>query len=292
MKKEYLLAGTSIVLWASAAALVKVLLAGLDSMQITFFSSGFAFLFMLAWNIGTKNIRKWRIYKFTDYIQMGLIGFVGIFLYYLLFYMAVERLPVQDAFIINYLWPVMTVLFACILLKEKMTGRKAVALLLSFIGVMIVTTRGDILNFKAADIAGVVFAFSAAVVFGLYAVLNKRKDYDKQFSIMLYFFISFLVSMAYILIRQDLPAVGVPQILGLIWNGVFVYAIAQTTWMLALQRGNTAKISNLAFITPFLSLVYIYFFLHEAIGLYSIAGLLVIVLGILIQMKDAPPKAG
>ena len=290
MKKVYLLAGTSILLWASAAALVKILLTGLDSMQISLFSSGFAFLFMLAWNIGTKNMKKWKLYKIKDYIQMSGIGLLGIFFYYLFLYLAIDSLLAQEAFIINYLWPIMTVLFACLLLKEKMTLRKGIALFLSFIGVVVVMTRGDILHFRADNVKGVVFAVLAAVFFGLYAVLNKRKGYDKQFSIMICFLVSFLVSLAYVLIRKDLPQINGTQILGLLWNGIFVNAIAQTTWLLALQKGNTAKISNLAFITPFLSLVYIYVFLHEVIGLYSLAGLTVIILGIVIQMKDTQPN--
>lgn len=54
-------------------------------------------------------------------------------------------------------------------------------------------------------------------------------------------------------------------------------------WLLALKYGDTAKISNLIFITPFLSLVYIYFLLGEKILLSSVIGLVLIVLGIVIQ---------
>jgi len=167
-----------------------------------------------------------------------------------------------------------------------MTVRKGIALVLSFAGVIIVTTRGNLFSFQLANIKGVVFALSAAVFFGLYAVLNKKKEYDKQFSIMIYFFVSFLVSLVFVLATGGLPHVSGLQILGLAWNGVFVNAVAHVTWLLALQKGNTAKISNLAFISPFLALVYILIFLHEPIGLYSIIGLVVIVAGILIQLKE------
>lgn len=286
MKKEYVYAGVSILLWASAAALVKLLLNGLDSMQISMYSSGFGFLFMLVLNLVKKNFRLCGSYRFVDYLQMSIMGLLGIFLYYLFFYMAVDFLLAQEAFIINYLWPVMTVLFATIILKEKMTSRKGIALLLSFAGVMIVITKGNISNLQMTDIKGVLLAVSAAVVFGLYAVLNKQKGYDKHFSIMIFFFISFIVSLIYLLIKRDIPRIDAFQLAGLLWNGVFVYAVAQTTWFLALDKGDTAKISNLAFVTPFISLIYIYVFLHEEIGLYSIVGLAVIVIGIFIQMND------
>ena len=53
-----------------------------------------------------------------------------------------------------------------------------------------------------------------------------------------------------------------------------------------LEKGDTAKISNLAYITPFLSLIWTALILKESFNIYSILGLIVIVLGIFIQMKD------
>ena len=70
------------------------------------------------------------------------------------------------------------------------------------------------------------------------------------------------------------------------YNGIFNLAIATTTWALALESGKTAKVSNLAYITPFLSLVWAAVFLKEQVRLSSVLGLVVIVLGILVQLKD------
>ena len=51
------------------------------------------------------------------------------------------------------------------------------------------------------------------------------------------------------------------------------------------QHGNTAKISNLAYMTPFLSMLCARIVLGEPIRLTSLIGLCVIVCGILIQLK-------
>ena len=53
-----------------------------------------------------------------------------------------------------------------------------------------------------------------------------------------------------------------------------------------LETGKTEKVSNLAYITPFLSLIWTALILKESFNIYSILGLIVIVLGIFIQMKD------
>ena len=67
-------------------------------------------------------------------------------------------------------------------------------------------------------------------------------------------------------------------------------------WMLALGAKDTAKISNLAYITPFLSLIWTAIFLGEKITVLSVVGLVVIVSGILIPLfyekhKKSHPSA-
>lgn len=88
----------------------------------------------------------------------------------------------------------------------------------------------------------------------------------------------------------NIPSIEPIQLLGFAWNGIFTMAIANTAWMIALESGKTAKISNLAYITPFLSLIWTAIILKEKIGIFSILGLVVIVLGIIIQLKDKKEK--
>ena len=83
----------------------------------------------------------------------------------------------SQAFIINYLWPIMIVVFACIILKEKMTLKKAIAIVLSFIGVIIVTSNGNLLSIDNNSLIGTLFYVLAAISYGLFSVLNKQKKY-------------------------------------------------------------------------------------------------------------------
>ena len=258
-------------------------------MQVLFCVSGLAALSLLIFNLirGRGSLPAVRSLTGRDWLQLTGLGLVGIFGYNLFHYMAIDRLPAQEALIINYLWPIMTVLFACVFLRERMTARKVAALALSFLGVVIVTTKGDLLHVQFQSLTGVFFALIAAVAYGLFSVLQKKAGYDPTFSTMIYYSITFLCAGAYLLLRQDfLPLTQLEplQLAGLAWLGIFTSAIAYTSWATALKKGSTARISNLAFITPFLSLIYIYLMLREEISPYSVAGLLVIVLGIFVQM--------
>ena len=285
MKKVYSLAAVTILIWSTSATVSKLLLGELDSIQVLCVSALFASLFLLVMNIATGNIKKLKAYKPRDYLKTILIGLPGTFLYYLLLYTGMDRMPASQALIINYLWPIMSVVFACIILKEKMTPRKAIAIGISFLGVIIVVGR-ELTHLNSNTLVGAGCCILAAMSYGSFTALNQKSGYDKWISMMFFYFATFILTGLILLVTRRIPQLGSVQVLGMAFNGMFNMAIATTTWAMALDSGKTAKVSNLAYITPFLSLVWTAVFLKEQITVFSVLGLLVIVLGILIQLKE------
>lgn len=289
MKKTYLYAGISILFWSSIATISKLLLNTLNSYQILMFSAFFASVALLVLNIFTGKIKLLKTYRIKDYITIILICSPGTFFYYVFLYSGTAKMEASQAFIINYLWPIMSVVFACIILKEKLTARKCVAFALSFLGVITVAGN-ELFKFNSQTLIGVVLCVLAAISYGAFTALNRKWDYDYQISMMISFFCSFILTTIINAVMKRPLAIGFPQIMGFGWNGIFVMAVATVTWALALKSGGTAKISNLAYITPFLSLVWTFIILKEPIRPLSIIGLIIIVTGIFIQLKDKKDK--
>lgn len=286
MKKEYLYAGVSIFFWSTTATVTKLLLGSLNSMQIMMVSSLFATLFLLIVNIANGNIKKLKSLSTTDLLWIFGLGMLGIFVYHLCLYIGIDMMDASQAFIINYLWPIMTVVFACIILKERLTWRKGIAIFLSFVGVVVVTANGNLLTIGHKILVGCVYCVIAAVAYGLFSVLDKKKHYDKSLAMMLYYFFTFAVALVYIALTGDWFSMSLAETGGMLWSGIFTTATAYTFWAMALDKGDTAKISNLAYITPFLSLVWTTLVLKEDFNPWSFAGLIIIVAGIFVQMKD------
>ena len=287
MKKQYLFAATSILLWSTMPTVSKILLGKLDSFQVLCISALFASLFLLVVNLVTGNIKRLKGYSLRDWIITVLIGLPGMFLYYVFFYTGTSMMPASQAFIVNYLWPIMSVVFACIIIKEKMTVRKLVAIAMSFLGVVVVT-GADFASLNVNVLMGAGFCALGAVSYGIFTALNQKFKYDKRISMMIVLFVTFVLTSV-INIGKPMD-IGVPDVLGMLWNGVFSIGIATTSWQIALEGGNTAKISNLAYITPFLSLIWTSVFLKEKITVFSVVGLVIIVLGIFVQLKDKKDK--
>lgn len=281
--KAYLFAAGSILLWGSTASVIKLLLIDLNSIQILFFASLFASIFLFTVSFLQGKFSLIRSFRIKDYTWFAGMGLLGVFIYYVCLYLALTYLPAQEAFIINYLWPIFIVIFAIPLLKEKITAGKAIAILLSFTGVVIVASKGNFSSLNFASPLGVSLAVVGAAAYGLFSVLGKKRDYDRFLSMAFYYLATFIYCTITLLSFDSIPRISSVQLLGLTWIGVGTSGLAFTFWFLALKYGNTSKIANLAFITPFLSLVYIYFLLGEAILPSSILGLVLIAGGIIFQ---------
>lgn len=139
MKKNYVYALITVMIWATMAAMVKKMLYDIPNLEALSVSSYFAFLFLLVVNVKNGMIKELKKYSIKDYGIMSGLGFIGLFLYSALYYYGLSQLSSQEACILNYLWPIMLVLFSCIILKEKMTFVKVVAMLCSFTGVIVLS---------------------------------------------------------------------------------------------------------------------------------------------------------
>ena len=285
MKKSYLYAGVAIFCWSSVATVAKLLLGDINSTQLLWISSLLAALFLLVVNVANGKIKMLKGFKPKEYAVVILIGLPGSLLYYMFFYAGADLMPASQAFIVNYLWPIMSVVFACVILKERMTVKKAIAIIVSFAGVGIVTGT-ELVSLNGKTLTGAVLCILGAVSYGLFTALNQRFNYDKSISVMLTYFATFAITCVMVIASGDLFVPKPVQLIGFAWNGMFTVGLANTLWMMALEKGNTAKISNLAYITPFLSLVWTSLVLKEKISINSVIGLVVIVLGILIQLKN------
>ena len=283
MKKSYLYAAYAIVMWSTIPTASKLLLGEMDSYMVLCSNSFFAAAALLIINLCSKRLSVMKSYSLTDYLKMAAIGLPGVFFYYAFYYAGTARMLASQAFIINYLWPIMSIVFACLLLKEKMTVRRIIAVAMSFLGVFTVV-GDDIMHFNAGTMLGILFCFGAAVCYGLFTALNKKSHYDKYVSMMVAMLTAFVLSLIIVLLRGGDITVAPVQLPGIIWSGVFSMALANLSWALALSCGNTAKVSNLAYITPFLSLAWTFFILKEPIDPISVVGLCMIVVGITVQL--------
>lgn len=287
MKKSTLLAVLTVIIWASLATAAKILLKSIPDLEALAVSGFFAFLFLLGVNLVSGRLHRMKEYSPIDFMKMAGLGFIGLFLYSALYYYGIDQLSAQTACIVNYLWPIMLVAFSCLILKEKMTVLKAAALLVSFAGVVVLTAGGPGSGNGNFGL-GVAACVTAAACYGLFCVLNKKADMDQNITMMVVWLTVAVCSFALGMTQENWVTIHGSQWLGLIWLGVVADAIAYLTWALALKgEGDSAVISNIAYLTPLLSVIISAVVLGERLTIHAFVAFIFIIAGIALQAVDS-----
>jgi len=233
--------------------------------------------------IGSGKAGLLRSLSLQQILRSLLAGFLNPFLYYVVLFKAYSLLPAQEAQPLNYTWPLVLVLFSAILLKQRVRVKDIFGLLIGFSGVIVISTRGDLLSLKLSDPLGVSLAVGSAFIWSAFWMLNMKDERDDILKLFLNFLFGFFfVSIAMMFFsRPVLEVQGIPPA---IYVGIFEMGITFVVWLKALNLSETtALISNLIFLSPFISLIFIHFILGEEILSSTIIGLVLIVSGIFVQ---------
>lgn len=285
--KTYLFALSSVLFWSTSATAFKLSLEGLKISYLLFFASltSTVVLFFIALKKSPNYILP--IFKGKNIKNNLALGFLNPFLYYLVLFKAYSLLPAQEAQPLNYTWPIVISIFSVLFLNQRLNFNTIVGLVLAFIGVIIIATRGNIFELHFHNIKGVSLAVGSSIAWALFWILNlldKREESVKLFGSFLF---GTILTGIYILFFDSLETFKIKYLFGAIYIGLFEMGITFFLWMKALYlSSNKAKTATLAYLAPFISLLFISLILGEDLFASSITGLVLIVGGILIQQTS------
>lgn len=282
--KAYLFAILAILCWSTIASAFKITLEYLDFVQVLLYSSfvSTSVLWMLIVN-QKKTALLYRI-GWKDALQAAFRGFLNPFLYYLVLLKAYTLLRAQEAGTLNYIWPITLVLLSIPLLKQKIGWLSLLAIVISFSGILVISTEGDIGTLSFREPMGVFLALISSIFWALYWILNVKDRKDELLKLFLNFGFGTIFILIYILLFHEITLPNSYGILGSAYIGLFEMSLTYFLWLLALKYSeNTAKVSNLVYLSPFISLLIIEYVLGEKILASTIVGLGLIVGGIILQ---------
>ncbi len=288
-RQSYIYAGLAIFFWSTVPTAFKICLgelAVLPMLTIAALTSALALFAILAGSGGYRNL---SLSSSRDLINSAVLGLINPFLYYLILLRAYSLLPAQVAQPLNMIWPIILVFLSVPLLGQKIAARSFVALFISFAGVYLISSRGNPFRPAVSDLPGVMLATGSSVLWAFYFILNVRDKRDAAAKL----FLNFLFGSVYLLIAMALTGgwhteISLKGALGSVYVGLFEMGITFFLWLKALTLAtSTDRISNLVYIAPFISLIFINFFLDEHVYSTTPAGLVLIIGGILIQNRKS-----
>ena len=282
--KSYIYALAAVLCWSTVASAFKITLQFMDFEQLLLLSSFIAFLTIFIINLKITKLSRVIMYTPKQWLQSVLLGFLNPFLYYLILFKAYSLIPAQEALTLNYIWVVMVVLFSIPVLKQKISLKSFICILISFIGVIIVATHGDLFSLKFSNLSGTLLALGSSLVWALFWLLNVKDKREASLKLLLNFFFGFLFILIIHIANNDIINTNWKGLLGATYIGIFEMGLTFYLWLKALSLSSTTdKISSLIFISPVLSLIFISIFVGETITISTLIGLVLILLGIILQ---------
>src|SRR5207237_10326859 len=101
------------------------------------------------------------------------VGVGGLFGYHALYFLALRFAPPAEAGLLNYLWPLLIVLFSALLPGERLAPHHLIGALLGLVGTVLLLS-GNSSGFAAGQLPGLAAAFVAAFVWAAYSVMSRK----------------------------------------------------------------------------------------------------------------------
>ncbi len=276
-KKYHFYIFLAILFWSTVASAFKIALLYITMIQLLLISSLVSLCVFFA--MGFKEISRSE----NNVLSSAFYGALNPALYYIVLFAAYDLLPAQVAQPINYTWPVVLTVLSVIFLKQKARHTNYIGIGISFLGVFVVSFFGRHSFRGGLNAYGVLLAFASAFVWASYWVLNLKDKRPESVKLFFNFLFGTVYVFAVALFTRSLKSVDAVGVLAAIYVGVFETGVTYFLFIRALKlSGSSAKIGNLVYLSPFLSLFFIKMLVHERILLGTVLGLVLIVLGILI----------
>jgi drug/metabolite transporter (DMT)-like permease len=274
----------AVLFWSTAATAFKLALRTMDVPQL------------LAWAVCSSAIALWLIvvaqgklglvmqYLRTSPLYFLFMGLVNPLLFYLVLLRAYELLPAQQAQTINFTWAVTLAVLAVPILGHRLGWRDVVAVLLGYGGVVIIATRGRVLAMEFDSVEGVICALASTVIWALYWLAKTGNERDPIASLCLNFSLAAPLALLLCGVLSSLALPPWPGLAAAIYVGLFEMGVTFALWSTALRLSSgVSRVGNLIFLSPIVSLVFIATILGEPIDPATLAGLALIVPGVLLQ---------
>jgi drug/metabolite transporter (DMT)-like permease len=239
----------AVLLWASLAVLTAAsgTMPPFQLLAITFGIGGVAGV--LLWMVrpsAAKAVRQpWPIY---------LLGVSGLFGYHAAYFIALRNAPVVEAGLINYLWPLLIVVFSALLPGERLKWQHIVGCILAFAGAVLVVTKGQGFNFNPAFVPGYLAALFAAVTWGAYSVASRRFAHVPSDAITGFCLVTaLLAAVVHFAIEPTVWPANAWQWAAIVGLGLGPVGLAFYVWDIGVKHGDIQVLGAASYSAPLLS---------------------------------------
>ena len=222
-----------------------------------------------------------------EWTYFALLGFLGITFHQWLQSNGLQTSEAGTTAWIVATTPVFMALLGWFLLREKLGWVKISGILLAFVGVLVVVSKGNFASISIGRLGapGDVLILVSAVNWAVFSALSRRGLKSHHPSLMMFYVMSFgwLLTSLLFIPTNGLAEVGNLTVDGwaaVTFLGIFCSGLAYIAWYDALKALTTAQTGVFLYIEPLVAVVVAFFILGEAITFVSLLGGAIIIFGV------------
>ena len=206
------------------------------------------------------------------------LGLVSILFFTCCYFTAIRLMTMSTAAILLYTSPIWVMVLSVIFLKEKITSRKVIALILAFAGCILVSGFGG-----KVTLTGVLAGLGSGLGYGLYSIFGTfaLRKY-KPLTVTCYTFLiagagSVFVSDPSDLFSKIAGAGSTPAFAGFVLLTAVVTAVIPfLLYTIGLNKTTASKAAVLATVEPAAATLFGFFVMKESLGLIAVCGIVLV----------------
>jgi drug/metabolite transporter (DMT)-like permease len=244
---------TAILMWSLLAALT-VATGKIPAFQLA------AMTFAIGALVGSLTwIGRWEaIAALRQPALAWIVGVGGLFGYHALYFLALRFAPPAEAGLLNYLWPLLIVLFSSLLPDERLAPHHVIGALLGLVGTVLLFAASSGSGFAPGQLPGLIAAFVAAFVWAAYSVMSRRLKSVPTDAVAGFCAVTALLAAAvHELVEVTVWPDTAGQWLAIIALGIGPVGAAFYTWDIGMKRGDIRVLGAASYATPLLSTLFL-----------------------------------
>jgi drug/metabolite transporter (DMT)-like permease len=183
-----------------------------------------------------------------------IVGVGGLFGYHALYFLALRFAPPAEAGLLNYLWPLLIVVFSSLLPGERLAPHHIVGALLGLAGTGLLFAGNGASGFAPGQVPGLIAAFVAAFVWAAYSVMSRKlKSVPTDAVAGFCLATALLAALVHGAVEVTVWPDGLAQWLAIIALGVGPVGAAFYAWDIGMKRGDIRVLGAASYATPLLS---------------------------------------
>lgn len=262
----------AMLIWGTVGIFIKKI--PLNAIEIAFYRSIVGAVFIIILSLIKKE--KWNIEDLKTDLKVLIASGIALGTGWVLLFQGYKNTTISIATLSYYIAPIFIVVLSIIVLKEKITTKKIICIILAIIGLLLVLDIKNLANIEDNNhILGILYSVLAAVFYAIVVILNKFIKRLSGFKITI---VQLLVSTIILipltifnstrsLISMDFLSLGLLLFVGIIHTG-----IAYLLYFSSVKEIEGQSIAILSYMDPIFALIISGLFLGEKMTIIQLLG--------------------